>query len=275
MATNSKDYNTSATYITGRINGRKPSTGIILGSGLGTLADIIEDPICLPYKEIPGFPISTAVGHKGNLICGYIGGHCILAMQGRFHYYEGYPMESVTFPVRVMHLLGIETLFVSNAAGGLNLDYRVGDLMIIKDQINLLPNPLIGPNNEDFGPRFPDMTRPYDPALRRLARSIAESLGIQIREGVYVGDTGPCYETPAEYNFYRMIGGDAVGMSTVPEVIVARHCGMKVFGISVITNEARSVLLDDYTNDGDDVVEAAGVAASKMTNIIIELIKSL
>lgn len=275
MATNSKDYNTSATYIAGRINGRKPSTGIILGSGLGTLADIIEDPICLPYKEIPGFPVSTAVGHKGNLICGYISGHCILAMQGRFHYYEGYPMESVTFPIRVMHLLGIETLFVSNAAGGLNLDYRVGDLMIIKDQINLLPNPLIGPNDEDFGPRFPDMTRPYDPALRRLARAIADSLGIRVREGVYVGDTGPCYETPAEYNFYRTIGGDAVGMSTVPEVIVARHCGMRVFGMSVITNEARSVLLDDYTNDGDDVVEAAGVAASKMTSIIIELIKSL
>lgn len=270
-----KDYQNAVDYIAAHIDGRKPRTGIILGSGLGMFADSIEEAIILPYATIPGFPVSTAVGHKGNLICGYIQGRCVLAMQGRFHYYEGYPMTTVTFPVRVMHLLGIDTLFVSNAAGGLNLNYKVGDLMIIKDQINFLPNPLVGPNMEDFGPRFPDMTRPYDPELRRRAVKIAEDLGIKVHEGVYFGDTGPCYETPAEYNFYRKVGGDAVGMSTVPEVIVARHCGIRCFGMSVITNEAHEDFDDDYVNDGNDVVEAANAAAAKMNRIFTELIKTL
>ena len=164
------DYQTAAAFIKERIGQRQPCVGIVLGSGLGALADAIEEPIVLPYKEIPNFPVSTAIGHKGNLICGTIAGHCVLAMQGRFHFYEGYTMQQVTFPMRVMKVMGIETLFVSNAAGGLNPGYKVGDLMMIKDHINMLPNPLIGKNMEEFGPRFPDMTRPYDPELRKLAK---------------------------------------------------------------------------------------------------------
>ena len=270
-----KDYRQAADYILSKTSGKQPSVGIILGSGLGSLADIIENPVVIPYRDIPGFPVSTAVGHKGNLIFGQIAGHNVLAMQGRFHYYEGYPMESVTMPVRVMTLLGVETLLVSNAAGGVNFGFKVGDLMIIKDQINLLPNPLIGANLDEFGTRFPDMTRPFDPELIKRVKQIAEGIGIRLREGVYVGDTGPSYETPAEYNYYRLIGGDAVGMSTVPEVIVARHCSIRCFGMSVITNETHEEFDEEYTNDGDDVVEAANAAAAKMTQIFIELIKTL
>ena len=270
-----KDYRQAADYILSKTSGKQPSVGIILGSGLGSLADIIENPVVIPYRDIPGFPVSTAVGHKGNLIFGQIAGHNVLAMQGRFHYYEGYPMESVTMPVRVMKLLGVETLLVSNAAGGVNFGFKVGDLMIIKDQINLLPNPLIGANLDEFGTRFPDMTRPFDPELIKRVKQIAEGSGSSVREGVYVGDTGPSYETPAEYNYYRLIGGDAVGMSTVPEVIVARHCSIRCFGMSVITNETHEEFDEEYTNDGDDVVEAANAAAAKMTQIFIELIKTL
>lgn len=270
------DYKIAASYILNQIEGKeKPSIGIVLGSGLGSLADTIDNPVIIPYKEIPEFPISTAIGHKGNLIYGTIAGHQVVAMQGRFHYYEGYDMQTVTFPIRVMKLLGVNTLFVSNAAGGVNFNYKVGDLMIIKDHINLLPNPLIGHNLEEFGPRFPDMTRPYDPELRRRIKEIASSLGIKLQEGVYVGDTGPSYETPSEYNYYRRIGGDAVGMSTVPEVIVARHCDMRVFGMSVITNETHEDFSDDYENDGDDVVVAANAAAQKMTSLFTELIRTL
>lgn len=266
-------YRIAADYLQSRFQGRSPEAGIVLGSGLGDLAKAIEDPIVVPYKDIPEFPVSTAIGHAGNLICGYISGKCVVAMQGRFHYYEGYPMTLVTMPVRVMYLLGARTLFVSNAAGGINLSYRVGDLMIIRDHINFLPNPLIGPNEDEFGPRFPDMTRPYDPALRAKAREVAGELGIKLQEGVYFGDTGPCYETPAEYAFYRLAGGDVVGMSTIPEVIVARHCGMRVFGMSVITNEAHGDFDETYVNDGADVVQAANAAAQKMSRIFTELIK--
>ena len=269
------DYQTAAAFIKERIGQRQPCVGIVLGSGLGALADAIEEPIVLPYKEIPNFPVSTAIGHKGNLICGTIAGHCVLAMQGRFHFYEGYTMQQVTFPMRVMKVMGIETLFVSNAAGGLNPGYKVGDLMMIKDHINMLPNPLIGKNMEEFGPRFPDMTRPYDPELRKLDKEIAARVGIDLKEGVYYGDTGSTYETPAEYKFKFIAGADAVGMSTVPEVIVARHCGMRVFGVSVISNEAHGDFSDDYVNDGDDVVEAANAASKNMIKLFTELIRTL
>ena len=266
---------TAADYVTDVLAGRKPEIGIVLGSGLGKLADHIEHPLVVPYKDIPGFPVSTAIGHKGNFIVGELGGKCIIAMQGRIHYYEGYGMDLVVLPIRVMMTVGIQKLFVSNAAGGVSFDLHVGDLMIIKDHINFLPNPLIGPNMDHLGPRFPDMTRPYDPSLIALAKKVAEDQGITLKEGVYVGGTGPSYETPAEYKFYRSIGGWAVGMSTIPEVIAARHAGVPVFGISVITNEAHDDYADDYVNDGDDVVTAANAAADKMTGLIREMIKRL
>jgi len=258
-----------------RIGSFKPEIGIVLGSGLGSLADSIQNPVIVSYKDLPGFPVSTAVGHKGNFIVGTISGKKVIAMQGRIHYYEGYGMDMVVLPIRVMLMMGIKYLFVSNAAGGTNFGFHVGDLMIIRDHINLLPNPLIGPNFDEIGPRFPDMTRPYDPALIRKATALAAQLNIPIRKGVYVGGTGPSYETPAEYKFYRLIGGDAVGMSTIPEVIVARHAGVPVFGISVITNEAHDDYAEDFKNDGQDVVEAANAAAAKMTRLIGAMIENL
>jgi len=266
---------TAADYVTDVLAGRKPEIGIVLGSGLGKLADQIENPLVVPYKDIPGFPVSTAIGHKGNFIVGQLGGKCIIAMQGRIHYYEGYGMDLVVLPIRVMMTVGIKKLFVSNAAGGVSFDLHIGDLMIIKDHINLLPNPLIGPNMDHLGPRFPDMTRPYDPSLIALAKQVAADQGITIKEGVYVGGTGPSYETPAEYKYFRLIGGAAVGMSTVPEVIAARHAGVPVFGISVITNEAHDDYAEDYVNDGDEVVVAANKAADKMTALIREMIERL
>lgn len=255
--------------------GMHPAVGIVLGSGLGRLAEKIENPVIIPYRDIPGFPVSTAIGHKGNFIVGSLGGKTVIAMQGRIHYYEGYGMDLVTLPIRVMKVLGIRYLFVSNAAGGVNYDYHVGDLMIIRDHINQLPNPLIGPNLDDFGPRFPDMTRPYDLRLIARAREIAAEAGISLHEGVYYGGTGPTYETPSEYKYIRIIGGDATGMSTIPEVIVARHSDIPVFGMSVITNEAHDDYAEDYVNDGDDVVVAANAAADKMTVIFERLIASL
>ena len=266
---------TAAEYIAAKLDGKKPFAGIVLGSGLGKLADKIENQIVIPYSEIPGFPVSTAVGHKGNFIAGDLGGKFVVAMQGRFHYYEGYTMELVTLPIRVMKVLGIQYLFVSNAAGGVNFDYKVGDLMVISDHISHLPNPLIGPNMNEFGPRFPDMTRPYDPKLRKMAFEIAAGLGYELKSGVYFASTGPTYETPAEYKYYRLIGADAVGMSTIPEVIVARHSDIPVFGMSVITNEAHDDYAEDYVNDGDDVVKAADAAADRMTAIFTQLIERL
>lgn len=268
-------YQNAADYIRSQINGQTPLVGVVLGSGLGALADKIQNPVTIPYKDIPGFPVSTAVGHKGNLIFGELAGKQIICMQGRFHYYEGYTMQQVTFPIRVFKLLGISYLFVSNAAGGLNLTYSIGDLMIIKDQINLLPNPLIGPNFDEFGPRFPDMTRPYDPALRKLAKEIGKEMGLTLKEGVYIGCTGPCYETPAEYKFFRMVGSDAVGMSTVPEIIVARHCGIPCFGMSVITDLAHDDMPEDYHTDGEEIVKAADQAACKMTALFEKMIERL
>ena len=265
----------AADFISSRLGGRKPLAGIVLGSGLGKLADRIENPVVIPYREIPGFPESTAIGHKGNFIGGELGGRFIVAMQGRFHYYEGYPMELVTLPIRVMKVLGIGCLFVSNAAGGVNFDFKVGDLMVIRDHINLLPNPLVGRNLDEFGPRFPDMTRPYDPKLIEKAETVAAELGITLKKGVYLAGTGPSYETPSEYRYFRMIGADAVGMSTIPEVIVARHSSIPVFGMSVITNEAHDDYAEDYENNGDDVVAAADAAADRMSLLFARLIESL
>lgn len=250
---------------------QRPATGIILGSGLGKLADSIEDADIIPYAEIPGFKQSTAVGHKGNLIFGRLNGTPVVAMQGRFHYYEGYAMQDVVFPVRVLNALGVKRLLVSNAAGGMNPDFAVGDLMIITDHISFMPNPLIGKNLDQLGPRFPDMTTVYSKSLRAKAHARAAELGVVLREGVYVAETGPTYETPAEYRMFRLLGGDAVGMSTVPEVIAARHCGMEIFGMSVITNCAKD-LGDDCLNDGDDVVRAADRAADTMTELFKALV---
>ena len=263
-------YQEAADYLSSRIIGH-PETAIILGSGLGSLADQIEEAVVIPYAEIPHFMHSTATGHKGNLICGKLGKKQVLAMQGRFHFYEGYSMQQVTFPIRVMKLLGIKNLLVSNAAGGINNTFKVGDMMIIRDNINMMPNPLIGPNNELFGTRFPDMTRAYDRDFIRLVEEIADSLQIRLKKGVYVGLTGPSFETPAEYAFYGKVGGDAIGMSTVPEVIVARHAGIRVFGMSVITNEGYH-FADDFVNDGAEVIVAANKAASIMTQLFRELV---
>jgi len=262
-------------FLRGRLPQEKPLVGIVLGSGLGKLGDQIEAEIVISYRDIPNFAVSTAVGHKGNFIYGTLAGKKVLAMQGRFHFYEGYPMEQVVLPIRVMIKLGIRYLFVSNAAGGVNFDYRIGDLMVIRDHINRLPNPLIGPNPDEFGPRFPDMTRPYDPKLISLAEEVGAEKGINLKKGVYHACSGPTYETPAEYKFYRLIGADAVGMSTIPEVIVARHSSIPVFGVSVITNEAHDDYAEDFENNGDDVVAAADAAADRMTVLFRGMIERL
>ena len=247
----------------------------MLGSGLGKLADRIQDKTVIPYSDIPGFPVSTAVGHKSNCIYGKLGGKTVVAMQGRFHYYEGYPMEDVTIGVRVMKLLGVEYIFVSNAAGSCNPDYKVGDLVIIRDHINMIPNPLIGPNLETFGERFPDMTCAYDLQLQALAEGICSKMGIPAMKGVYLASTGPTYETPAEVRFYHSIGADLLGMSTVPEVIVARHCGLKVFGMSVVTNSSNFLNVEKNFNDGNDVVKQADLASERMTELFTRMIESL
>lgn len=265
----------AAYFIKQQLGDRKPIVGIILGSGLGRLATAVQDPLIIPYKTIPGFPVSTAVGHKGNFIIGKLGGKEVIMMQGRIHYYEGYSMDDVTLPTRVMKVVGIKYLFVSNAAGGVNYDYKIGDLVILKDHINFQPNPLIGPNMDDFGPRFPDMTRPYDPELIARAEKIAAEMGVKVHKGVYFGGTGPTYETPSEYKYIRIIGGDVTGMSTIPEVITARHSDIPVFGMSVVTNEAHDDYDKDYKNDGDEVVKAADKAAGTMCEIFVKLIESL
>ena len=264
----------AADFLCGKIRCH-PELAIVLGTGLGSLVHEISDKQEIDYADIPHFPVSTVEGHGGKLIVGRLGNRDVMAMQGRFHYYEGYPMELVTLPIRVMKVLGISYLFVSNAAGGVNYDFKVGDLMIIRDHINLLPNPLIGKNLDEFGPRFPDMTRPYDLELIKKAEFIAAELNIPLHKGVYIAGTGPSYETPSEYKYFRLAGGDAVGMSTIPEVIVARHSSIPVFGMSVITNEAHDDYSEDYVNDGDDVVRAADAAADRMSLLFEKLIASL
>ncbi len=260
----------TADYIRSRVE-NLPDTAIILGTGLGALVDHIEDKKYIPYSEIPNFPVSTVEGHSGNLIFGRLGSRPVMAMQGRFHYYEGYDMKQVTFPIRVMKALGISTLFVSNAAGGMNKEFRVGDVMIITDHINLFPeNPLRGKNYAELGPRFPAMTEPYDKKLIALADQIAAERGIRVMHGVYVGTPGPTFETPAEYEYFRIIGGDAVGMSTVPEVIVARHADMRVFGVSVITDLGGKDVTDVPTHE--EVQKAAEAAQPRMMEIMRELV---
>lgn len=261
---------TAADYIRSQVD-KLPEIGIILGTGLGQLVDHIDIKKEIPYGEIPNMPVSTVEGHSGKLIFGYLGEKYVMAMQGRFHYYEGYDMKQVTFPVRVMRNLGVNTLFVSNAAGGMNKEFRVGDIMVITDHINLFPeNPLRGKNYEELGTRFPAMTEPYDLKLVALADSIANEKDIRLMHGVYVGTTGPTFETPAEYEYFRIIGGDAVGMSTVPEVIVAKHAGMRVFGVSVITDLGGKDIKEVPTHE--EVQKAAVKAQPYMTEIMKQMI---
>ncbi|MDE6578801.1 MAG: purine-nucleoside phosphorylase [Muribaculaceae bacterium] len=272
-----KDYlemiRESADFILDKV-GAAPDTAVILGTGLGDLVNHIDIKTELNYKDIPNFPVSTVEGHSGKLIFGTLGGKYIMAMQGRFHYYEGYSMKEVTFPVRVMQKLGVSTLFVSNAAGGMNKEFQVGDVMIITDHINLFPeNPLRGKNYDDLGPRFPAMTEAYSKGLIMMADDIAHVDGIRLMHGVYVGTPGPTFETPAEYEYFRIIGGDAVGMSTVPEVIVANHAGMTVFGVSVITDLGGKDITEVPTHE--EVQKAAIKAQPVMTHIIKEMLSRL
>lgn len=263
----------TSSYIRSRID-KTPEIAIILGSGLGSLADHMEVSCEIDYHDIPNFPVSTVAGHAGKLIFGILGGKYVMAMKGRFHYYEGYGMKQVTFPVRVMKDLGVKTLFVSNAAGGMNKEFRVGDVMVITDHINLFPeNPLRGKNYEELGTRFPAMTEAYKKYLVKYADEIAEENGLRLMHGVYVGTTGPTFETPAEYEYFRIIGGDAVGMSTVPEVIVANHAGMEVFGVSVITDLGGKDV--DYVPTHEEVQQAAETASPVMVKLITEMLKKI
>ena len=248
----------------------QPETAIILGTGLGSLANEITDKYEIGYETIPNFPVSTVEGHSGKLIFGKLGNKDIMAMQGRFHFYEGYAMTEVTFPIRVMRELGIQTLFVSNAAGGMNPDFEIGDLMIITDHINFFPEHPLRGRNIPYGPRFPDMSEAYNKKLIRKADEIAREKGIKVQHGIYIGTQGPTYETPAEYKMFRILGADAVGMSTVPEVIVANHCGIRVFGMSVITDLGVEGKIVEVTHE--EVQKAADQAQPLMTTIMRELI---
>lgn len=261
--------NEAVSFIRERIR-EVPETAVILGTGLGKIVDHLEVIDVIDYKVIPHFPESTVEGHAGKLILGRLKATPVLVMQGRFHYYEGYTMEEVTFPVRVMKFLGIRTLVVSNAAGGMNPEFEIGDIMVINDHINLMPNPLIGTHHTELGARFPDMSQTYDPELIKKARKVSAELGVSFREGSYVGVTGPTLETPKEYEYLRIIGADAVGMSTVPEVIVAHQMGIRVFAVSVITDLGVPGKIQKLTHQ--DVIEAAEKTAPKLTSLIIQLI---
>ncbi len=259
----------SVDYIKERLNGQ-PTIALILGTGLGVFADLMQDAVTIPYKEIPHFPISTAPYHKGQLVAGTIGDKYVLVMQGRFHYYEGYSMQEIGFPIRVLKLLGIKTLFVSNAVGAINESYRVGDLMMITDHIKFFNDtPLRGQNLDVFGPRFNDMSLAYTPALRGLAQKIANKKGIDLKQGVYAYMPGPCYETPAEIRMLRVLGADAVGMSTVPEVLVAAHCGMEVFGLSFCVNMAAGIC------KSIEHLDFSKIAIENFKILISEMIKAL
>ena len=263
----------TANFIKSKVN-KIPNYAIILGTGLGELVNIITDKTEIPYNQIPNFPLSTVEGHSGKLIFGKLGEKDVLAMQGRFHYYEGYDMKEVTFPVRVFKALGIEYLFVSNAAGGMNGSFEIGDIMLIEDHINLFPeHPLRGTNHNELGVRFPDMSEAYNKELRSIATKIAKENGIKLQYGVYVGTSGPTFETPAEYNYFKIIGGDAVGMSTVPEVIVANHAKMKVLAFSIITDLGVIGKIVEVTHE--EVQEAAKIAQPQMAFIMKEVIKQL
>lgn len=252
----------------------KPFAGVILGTGLGGLVKEMELEYTLSYEDIPNFPVSTVEGHSGKLLFGQIGGKNVVVMQGRFHFYEGYDMQKVVFPVRVMKLLGIEYLFISNASGGVNPEHEIGDVMVLNDHINLFPsNPLIGANYKEFGPRFPDMSEPYDKSLIKKAFDIAAENGFKVHQGVYVGVSGPCFETPAEYKYMRIIGGDAVGMSTVPEVIAGRHMSIPCFAVSVITDLGVEGKIVEVSHE--EVIKAAGLAEKKMLILFKNMLAGL
>lgn len=264
--------NETVSFIENSIS-EKPRIGIILGSGLGQLANEIQVTKTIAYTDIPNFPVSTVKGHEGHLIFGTLNGVQVVAMSGRFHYYEGYTMNEVVFPIRVLKFLGIDYLFVSNASGGVNHDFEVGDIMFITDHINLMPNPLVGPNNESFGPRFVDMSEAYDKNLLRKAKKVARHHGIHFKTGIYAAVTGPTYETLAEYKYIKTLGADAVGMSTVPEVIVARHMRLPVFAVSVISDLGVEGKIVEISHD--EVVDSAALAAPKLNLIIKDLVKEV
>lgn len=268
----------AADYLRQR-TGHQPEIGLVLGSGLGGLADAVEDADVFPTADIPHWPVSTAPGHSGRVLLGRLMDKKVFVLQGRIHFYEGYSMAEITLPVRVMLALGIKTFVVTNAAGGLNPAYKPGDLMVIKNHINIPGmagfNPLRGPNNDEAGPRFPDMTEPYDPQLRRLAHETAQRLDFELREGVYAFVAGPSYETPAELRMLQLIGGDAVGMSTVPEVVVARHAGIRVLGISTITNLALPDPPEGTVLTHEEVLEAGGQVVPRLTNLLHGVLQRL
>lgn len=263
----------TVSYIQQQTNA-SPTIGIILGSGLGGLVDVLNTTKEISYQDIPGFPVSTVEGHSGNMLFGTLGGKEVVMMAGRFHYYEGYSMEDVTFPIRVMKALGVQTLFLSNAAGGMNAGFKVGDIMLINDHINLFPeHPLRGPNDERFGTRFPDMSEPYDHQLLALAKEVAHTQQLEVKEGVYIGLQGPTFETPAEYRWLHIIGGDAVGMSTVPENIVAKHSNMRVFAASIITDLGVPGIVHKVSHE--EVLAAANAAAPKLAALVEGIIKRM
>ena len=267
-------YQQSADYIRGKIGSFTPKVAMILGSGLGYMGDIVENPIAVPYGEIPHFKASTAPGHKGRLVFGTLEGQPVAVMQGRMHHYEGYSYEEVSYAVRVLRLLGCDTLVVTNAAGGVNLDFHAGDLMLITDQIKIfMESPLRGENIPQFGPRFPDASHLYTPALQDAARAAARDLGIDLKEGVYMYFPGPQYETPAEVRFARTAGADAVGMSTAPEVITAAHCGMQVLGFTLVSNMAAGIL--DQPLSEQEVLDAAEACKDKFSRLVLACLERL
>lgn len=269
-----EDYQTSAAALEERLQGRKPKILLVLGSGLGYLGDLVENAVRIPYREIPFFPVSTAPGHAGRLVVGTLAGKEVAVMQGRFHTYEGYSAEEVVYALRVLRLLGAETLLVTNAAGAVNTAFHAGQIILIKDHLKFGGfNPLEGPNLPEFGPRFPDCSYLYTPALRDLAKDTARELGIDLQEGIYAFLPGPSYETPAEIRAYRILGADAVGMSTVPEVLAAGHCGMKVLGFSLMSNMAAGILSQPLSEE--EVLEAAEAAKEKFSALVLRCLEKL
>ncbi len=268
------DYKASAEYLRGRLGSFTPKVAMVLGSGLGYMAEKVENAISVPFYAIPYFRRSTAPGHAGRMVFGKLNGQNVAVMQGRFHHYEGYSFEEVTFPIRVLRLLGAERLIVTNAAGCINMDWKAGDLMLIEDHMKFtLDSPLCGPNIPEFGPRFPDSSYNYTPVLRAIAREVAKEHGVTLREGVYMYMPGPQYESPAEIRACRILGADAVGMSTVPEVIVARHCGMEVLGITLLTNMAAGILDQPLTEE--EVLTAAEEGKEKFSGVILGVLEKM
>lgn len=269
-----EQYRESADFLESRLKGFRPKVAMVLGSGLGYLGDEVADPVIVPYGEIPHFKHSTAPGHKGQLVFGMLAGQPVAVMQGRMHHYEGYSYEEVGYAVRVLRLLGCDTLFVTNAAGGVNWNFKAGDLMLITDQIKpFLESPLRGENLPEFGPRFPDCSSLYTPALQDLARKQARRLDLDLKEGVYIYFPGPQYETPAEVRMARLLGGDAVGMSTAPEVIIAGHCGMQVLGLTLVSNMAAGVLPQPLSEE--EVLEAAAAARDRFSGLLLACLEHL